>query len=152
MKEKMMIDFEKLKKLKESYTKAIQTNSEWFVFDGKKIVTKFAKYLIQYIESKAESQNTGIVTQGFSKKRRTKWQEDNKTTLILPKDLVKIRLKGITEDGGEVVENLWVKVTEIQPNGNITGRIDNKPVAMTNFKLGDTVRFKRAEIQELFGE
>jgi hypothetical protein len=43
-----------LKRLKYAYAKAVNKKAEAFKFDGREYVTDFAKYLIEYLESKLE--------------------------------------------------------------------------------------------------
>lgn len=42
-----MIDY---KALKEAYIKAVEANQEVFVFEGVEILTKYAYYLLMYLE------------------------------------------------------------------------------------------------------
>jgi len=37
--------------LKRRYNKAVKNNAEMFVFQGKQLMTAYAKYLIQYLDS-----------------------------------------------------------------------------------------------------
>lgn len=41
---------EKLKKLKDLYNKSVKDNKESFLFEGKEIVTGYARYLIMYLD------------------------------------------------------------------------------------------------------
>ena len=44
-------NYEKLKQLKKQYQNSVDNNVEVFTFDGHEILTSYAKYLIQYLES-----------------------------------------------------------------------------------------------------
>lgn len=56
MGEVMMVEFtpKKLKKLKKAYEKAVELEQSEFVFDGHTLVADYAKYLIEYLDSKFE--------------------------------------------------------------------------------------------------
>jgi hypothetical protein len=41
---------DKLSYLKRRYNKAVKDKEEVFIFEGKEILTSFAKYLIEYLE------------------------------------------------------------------------------------------------------
>jgi hypothetical protein len=43
---------EKLKELKRDYNKALKNNSESFFFEEQEMLTAYAKYLIEYLDSK----------------------------------------------------------------------------------------------------
>lgn len=49
-----MINFDrnKLKDLKRHYNKAVKANKESFIFNGDEYLTSYAKYVIEYLESK----------------------------------------------------------------------------------------------------
>jgi hypothetical protein len=49
-----MIDFtpEKLKKFKKAYQRAVDKKSDIFIFDGSEFVVGYAKYVIEYLDSK----------------------------------------------------------------------------------------------------
>jgi hypothetical protein len=51
----------KLKLLKQEYEKA--KNKESFIFEGREILTSYAKYLIQYLESQIGDVNTESINQ-----------------------------------------------------------------------------------------
>jgi len=42
---------EKVISLKKEYKKAVDSNQETFMFDGKELVVGYAKYLIEYLDS-----------------------------------------------------------------------------------------------------
>ena len=50
----------KLKELKKRYSKAVKEGVETFFADGKELVVGYAKYVIQYAESKGADDNTEI--------------------------------------------------------------------------------------------
>ena len=52
-----MIEFtpEVLKNLKAEYNKAVESGQEIFIFQGNELLTDYAKYLIQYVESQFEA-------------------------------------------------------------------------------------------------
>jgi hypothetical protein len=39
-----------LKEFKEAYEKAVKENKEVFIFEGKEVLTTYAKYIIKYLE------------------------------------------------------------------------------------------------------
>ena len=43
---------QKLEKLKEQYNHSVNNKLESFIFEGQEILTDYAKYMIQYLESK----------------------------------------------------------------------------------------------------
>lgn len=45
-------DFNKLKDLKRHYKKAVEDNKESFIFNGDEYLTSYAKYVIEYLESR----------------------------------------------------------------------------------------------------
>lgn len=53
--EQISISAKDLEDLKKLYADAVKTGKESFMFKGKELVTGFAKYWIQYIESKIET-------------------------------------------------------------------------------------------------
>lgn len=48
----IQFDRKKLKELKRRYTIAMRDNQDIFVFEGKELVTGYAKYMIEYLETK----------------------------------------------------------------------------------------------------
>ncbi len=50
----MMVNFnrEKLVELKKMYETSVKNNVEVFIFEGNELLTDYAKYLIQYLETK----------------------------------------------------------------------------------------------------
>jgi hypothetical protein len=49
-----MINFDrqKLKELKNLYNKAVKDNKESFIYNGDEYLTSYAKYVIEYLETK----------------------------------------------------------------------------------------------------
>jgi hypothetical protein len=45
-------DYETFKSLKQEYKKAVQNNKEIFTFQGNTLLTVYAKYIIEYLNSK----------------------------------------------------------------------------------------------------
>lgn len=43
-----------LERFKVAYQHARQSRSDWFVFDGNKYVTNYAKYLIEYLDGRLQ--------------------------------------------------------------------------------------------------
>lgn len=48
---RLKINIKDLNKLKVEYESAVKNNQESFIFKGREVLTVFAKYLIQYLES-----------------------------------------------------------------------------------------------------
>ena len=48
--------------------------------------------------------------------------------------------------GRAIKEHMWVKITKITENG-IEGKLDNKPVLATKYKLNQHVRVRNDEIE-----
>jgi len=48
----IQFDKDKLENLKAFYKKAVDTNQEQFVFEGHDLLVAYAKYLIEYLESR----------------------------------------------------------------------------------------------------
>ncbi len=46
-----MIDQHNIGLFKAAYSRALSDSDEEFTFNGKKVLTQFAKYLIEYVES-----------------------------------------------------------------------------------------------------
>jgi hypothetical protein len=44
--------YETFKSLKQEYKKAVDNNQESFIFQGHELLTQYAKYIIEYLNSK----------------------------------------------------------------------------------------------------
>jgi hypothetical protein len=50
----MTFTFDLYLKLKSDYSNAVKNNKEQFTFEGHELLTDYAKYMIEYLESKFE--------------------------------------------------------------------------------------------------
>lgn len=48
----LILNQDSLKRLKKEYEKAVKDKKEVFVFEGHELLTSYAKYLIEYAETK----------------------------------------------------------------------------------------------------
>ena len=89
-----------------------------------------------------ESENTILMCKECGDKRQQDWQKKNIHTIIEVGDFVKIPFKEDKE-----IEHMWVIVQEV---GEIfIGKLDNEPIVLTDYKLGDTVNFTKKDIEDL---
>lgn len=51
MTDKIVFDKEKLRKLKKLYKSALERGADSFLFEGKEVLTAYAKYMIQFVET-----------------------------------------------------------------------------------------------------
>ena len=52
MSETITFDAKTFKSFKEKYNRAVENKQEIFIFDGHELLTEYAKYLIEYINSR----------------------------------------------------------------------------------------------------
>lgn len=96
---------------------------------------------------KEDIKNVICVCSDCSKKVHEQWQKKNKNTKINIGDNIKVAFS----DKGKT-EHLWVKVFEVQNNGeeNYIGRINNIPVLVRKYKYNKKVKVKRRDIEALY--
>lgn len=46
------MDIEKYEKLKKKYEESVEKNEDIFIFEGNEVLTSYAKYLLEFLESK----------------------------------------------------------------------------------------------------
>lgn len=106
--------------------------------DGKFATRKAAEAEAKRIRKKIISEELRANPKRQAAKRRNR--------IAVAGDFVKIRL----HRGGET-ERIWVKVTKAGPRG-VEGSLDNEPIVATHLRMGDTVKFKQADIVEFYGQ
>jgi len=91
--------------------------------------------------------NIVMICNDCSKMRKQDWQDHNAKTVIKKGDFVKVALKD-----KDAVEHCWLNVDRVSKDGQtIWGILDNIPICLTNFKLGDGIIIERGEIEEHHG-
>lgn len=76
---------------------------------------------------------------------RKDFQKSNKINQLITGHNAKITLKN--NEGRK--EHIWVLVKSIN-NNEIIGNINNVPVIVTDWKVGDEITFKRSDISDIF--
>ena len=109
---------------------------------GLKNIKMFEEFSVDEAESLG---NLGILHKDSAGERLTKWQKENKDTVITSGDNVKMAFV----DGNET-EHMWVEITKVIDKDNFEGVINNEPVAVNNVNLGDKIKVKRSDIEQLF--
>lgn len=66
---------------------------------------------------------------------------------------VKLGFPAKTPDGKDIKEHMWVKVSKVldpetENNQQLLGTLDNDPVAISEYSLGDDVAFRLEEIED----
>lgn len=95
-----------------------------------------------------ENSNIGHICPEHAHERRQKWQQENRDTVILPGDYVKI---AFTDVALKVREHMWVKVMEMD-FPSISGLLSNEPMKLTNWEMGDEVKFTFSDIEDHISE
>lgn len=96
-------------------------------------------------EQKEAIKNTQPVCPDCIDNMKKDFQKSNKINQLITGHNVKITLK----DNEGRKEHIWVVVKSIS-NNEIIGNINNIPVIVTNWKLGDEIIFKRSDISDIF--
>lgn len=73
---------------------------------------------------------------------------ENELLAVAPGDLVKLTFRSVPESSEWDAERMWVIVTAAD-GSRLTGRLDNHPSDMPQFKAGDRVSFDRGHIIDI---
>ena len=94
-----------------------------------------------------EIKNIGIVHGACADKRHESWQENNKTTKIIPGDFVKVGID--TGDEKCSQEHLWFKVVKISDDrSELLCTVNNSPVLVPDLEWGDEMIINRSKIAD----
>lgn len=105
--------------------------------------------LANALKNKESLSNIGNICPDCAEDRRTKWQEENKNTVIKKGDAIKAKFVDHKE---KAKEHMWVRVTDVTVISKdltlISGILDNDPFLVKNKKLGDEVIVSRADVEQ----
>jgi uncharacterized protein YegJ (DUF2314 family) len=68
---------------------------------------------------------------------------------LQPGDLIKVHFRGVDSDGEEVVERMWVEISEVETSGYV-GRLDNEPIRLVDVKCDETVKVLPINISSIW--
>jgi uncharacterized protein YegJ (DUF2314 family) len=95
--------------------------------------------------------NIGGICAKHSKERKKQWQKENKTLIIKKDDWVKIEVADYSNNE-TVNEHMWIIVTKIfkkeRGTDDYFGKIDNIPDNLRDWNCGDSIKFKRSDIEQ----
>jgi uncharacterized protein YegJ (DUF2314 family) len=77
-------------------------------------------------------------------RRAKEWRDNNKDTVIVGGDFVKIAL---IEDEIDVIEHVWVMVYEVEED-TIQGLIANRPMYIKGKKLWDEITINKDKVED----
>lgn len=93
--------------------------------------------------------NIGIVHPECASDRKSEWQKTNKKLVLEKGDYVKKAFSVKKKGESFKAEHMWICINKCSKDQKtFEGTLTNEPVVCTNLKYGDTIKFKRSEIEE----
>lgn len=93
--------------------------------------------------------NIAVVHAKCAEDRKKEWQKENKNLVLQKGDYIKMPFSYADKKGKEKkAEHMWVCINKCSKDQKkFEGTLSNDPVICTDIKYGDTVKFKRSEIE-----